>query len=156
MLGADGRRTTMKRIVIATDGSSGAADALEAGYELASRLDLEVIVVYARHSPLGFLGDPYYQDAVTEEGHHARAVIADAKLHATRFDVEPEYVVVEGSPAEAILEIADARDADLIVVGPRGLGRIAGTLLGSVSRDIINGADVPVLVAKTRAAVAAR
>lgn len=146
----------MKNIVIATDGSGGARDALETGFELASNLGLEATVVYVRHAPAGFLGDPYYQDVVTDEGRHARAVIADAKLYAGRYGVEPEYEVLDGSPADAILNVAAARGADLIVVGSRGLGRVVGTLLGSVSREVVNRADRPVLVAKMHAGVAAR
>lgn len=146
----------MRRIVIATDGSSGARDALEQGYGLAADLDADVSVVYVRHAPSGFLGAPYYQDVVTDEAQHARGVIADAKLYATHYEVEPDYEVLEGDPAEAILDFAQARDADFIVVGSRGLGRVAGALLGSVSKEIVQRADRPVLVAKAPAAVAAR
>jgi nucleotide-binding universal stress UspA family protein len=146
----------MRRIVIATDGSSGAGDALELGYELAADTGADVSVVYVRHAPSGFLGAPYYQDVITDEAQHARGVIADAKLYATRYDVDPDYDVLEGDPAEAVLDFAQARDADVIVVGSRGLGRVAGALLGSVSREIVQRAERPVLVAKARAAVAAR
>ncbi|HEU6445893.1 MAG TPA: universal stress protein [Gaiellaceae bacterium] len=146
----------MKRIVIATDGSTGAGHALEQGYELAAELGADVSVVYVRHAPAGFLGAPYYQDVITDEAQHARGVIADAKLYATHYDVDPDYEVIEGDPAEAILDFAQARDADVIVIGSRGLGRVTGALLGSVSREIVQRADRPVLVAKARAAVAAR
>jgi nucleotide-binding universal stress UspA family protein len=63
---------------------------------------------------------------------------------------------VDGSPPEAVLDVAEARDADLVGVGSRGLGRVAGTLLGSVSREVIQRADRAVLVAKARAGVATR
>ena len=103
-----------------------------------------------------FLGSPYYQNVLTEEGKHARGVITDAKLHAVRYDVDPDYEVLEGEPVESILGFADSRDADLIVVGSRGLGRVAGTVLGSVSKEIIRRAERPVMLAKERAHVAAR
>ena len=145
----------MNRIVIATDGSSGSRHALEQGFDLASALGADVSVVYVRHAPHAFLGAPYYQDVLTEEGQHARAVIADAKLSAIRYDVDPDYEVLEGEPVDSILAFADSRDADLIVVGSRGLGRVAGTVLGSVSKEIIRRAERPVMVAKDRALVAA-
>ena len=146
----------MNSIVIATDGSSGARDALEQGYELAAQLEADVSVVYVRHAPAPFLGAPYYQDVLTDEAEHARGVIAEAKLCATRYAVDPDYEVLEGDPAEAVVAFAQARDADLIVVGSRGLGRVVGAFLGSVSREILRHADRPVLVAKTRVGVAAR
>ena len=83
-------------------------------------------------------------------------MITDAKLHAVRYDVDPDYEVLEGEPVESILGFADSRDADLIVVGSRGLGRVAGTVLGSVSKEIIRQAERPVMLAKERAHVAAR
>ena len=45
-------------------------------------------------------------------------MITDAKLHAIRYDVDPDYEVLEGEPVESILGFADSRDADLIVVSP--------------------------------------
>ena len=51
--------------------------------------------------------------------------------------------------AQAI-DLARARDVDVIVVGSRGLGTLAGALLGSVSRDVAHHADRPVLVATRR------
>jgi len=53
-----------------------------------------------------------------------------------------------GDPAEAILDLARQRDADLIVMGTRGLGEIKGLLVGSVSHKIQQMADAPVLTVK--------
>jgi len=64
--------------------------------------------------------------------------------------VEAETEVLEGDPAGRILELARLRDVDLIVVGSRGLGPVAGALLGSVSREVVQRADRPVLVAARR------
>jgi nucleotide-binding universal stress UspA family protein len=66
--------------------------------------------------------------------------------------VETETEVLDGDPPGRILELAKLRDVDLIVVGSRGLGPIAGTLLGSVSREVLHHADRPVLIAARRVA----
>jgi nucleotide-binding universal stress UspA family protein len=54
--------------------------------------------------------------------------------------------ILEGSPAEAILDVANTRKSDLIVMGSRGLGRLAGALLGSQSQKVVQHAPCPVLI----------
>jgi nucleotide-binding universal stress UspA family protein len=94
------------------------------------------------------LGDPYDQRALSENLGAVRAALAKSIPYAAERHVEYETELLEGSPAKAILEFARSRDADLIVVGSRGLGAIKGALLGSVSSEIVHQADRPVLVAR--------
>ena len=141
----------MKRIVIAYDGSDGGREALEQGLQLARRARAAATVVYVRHAPLPIVGDPFYERALSKELWRGRDVLAEARLYAAAFAIVPETELLEGDAAEQILELAQARDADLIVVGSRGRGAIAEALLGSVSQTIVHGADRPVLVAKRRA-----
>jgi nucleotide-binding universal stress UspA family protein len=56
--------------------------------------------------------------------------------------------ILEGTPAEAILEVAKTRDVNLIVMGSRGLGRLAGALLGSQSQKVVQHATCPVLIVR--------
>jgi nucleotide-binding universal stress UspA family protein len=51
--------------------------------------------------------------------------------------------ILEGSPAEAIIEVANTSKSDLIVMGSRGLGRLAGLLLGSTSQKVVSHAPCP-------------
>jgi nucleotide-binding universal stress UspA family protein len=60
-------------------------------------------------------------------------------------DTNFELELVDGSPAEALVNVAEARDADEIAVGSRGFGRVRGAL-GSVSHDVLHRADRPVVV----------
>ena len=75
---------------------------------------------------------------------------------AAEAGVAGESEILEGDAAEEILGLARLRDADLIVVGSRDLGRVAGAVLGSVSHAIVDNADRPVLVVKPRVAHVAR
>lgn len=140
-----------REIVIATDGSAGAFVAVEQGVWLAKMLDAKVTLVAVARTPLAVLGDPYYQRALTADLTKARTAIADAILSAQERHVPYETEVLQGSPAEKILEVAQARGADLIVIGSRGRGAVTGAVLGSVSSDVVHRSDRPVLVARPNA-----
>jgi nucleotide-binding universal stress UspA family protein len=138
-------------IVIATDGSAGASVAVDQGVWLARMLEAKVTFVAVARAPFPILGDPYYQRALTADLAKARTAIADAVFAAEEGHVPYETEILEGAPAEKILEVARAHGADLIVIGSRGRGAITGTLLGSVSSDVVHRSDRPVLVARPNA-----
>ena len=132
-------------IVIATDGSEGAEAAVAAGARVARTLGTRATLVYVRPS-LGPLGDPYYQEKLSEQMAHARAALDRAQELVAEEGVEADEEILEGSAADRVVELARDRNAPVIVVGSRGLGAVAGALLGSVSSAIIHRADRPVLV----------
>lgn len=140
-----------KRFLIATDGSTGGREAVRKGLELACEAGAETTIVYVRHAPLPVLGDPVYQRALSHELERGRLVADEASADAVIEGVEVETEILEGHPAEAIVELARARNVALIIVGSRGRGAIAGAVLGSVSEAVVRRADRPVLVVKPRA-----
>lgn len=142
----------MNEIVIATDGSTGASLAVEEGVWLAKMLGSSIVFVSVAKTPQPFLGDPYYQRVLSADLQRARDAVTAAALTANERHVPYEVEILEGSPADKVLEIARNRDASLIVVGSRGRGGIAGAVLGSVSTEIVHRADRPVLVARKVAA----
>jgi nucleotide-binding universal stress UspA family protein len=94
------------------------------------------------------LGHPFYQRQVSSELQVARRVVTSAIERAAAAGVESDGEVLAGDAADEIVSLADNRDADLIIVGSRGYGAIAGALLGSVSRAVTQHANIPVVVAK--------
>lgn len=142
---------SMNHILIATDGSEGSRAAVDAGIELAETAGAEVTVVYVRR-PIEILGEPFYQRKLSGQLEAARSAVDGALRAASIRGVPARGEIGEGDPAKVILQLAESRDADLVVVGSRGLGQVSRALLGSVSRAVVHGADRPVLVIKERQA----
>jgi nucleotide-binding universal stress UspA family protein len=101
------------------------------------------IVSSAKHPP-EFLGKPHYQHLLDAAQSRTRELLEEAAGQVPD-GVEFETEMLDGPPADAIVKVADARDADVIVIGSRGLGRVHA-LLGSVSHDVLHLAGMPVVV----------
>jgi nucleotide-binding universal stress UspA family protein len=76
--------------------------------------------------------------------------IAEARNATGQAAAEIHPHVVEGNPAQALLDLA--KGADLVVVGSRGHGGFTGALLGSVSQHVVHHAPCPVVVVRGRTA----
>jgi nucleotide-binding universal stress UspA family protein/nitrite reductase/ring-hydroxylating ferredoxin subunit len=118
------------RIMIASDGSATADRAARKGFDLARELLASVTMVFIGHPATGKL---VMEDTVEVYG---RGIETDVQL-------------LQGDPGELILRTATDVDADLIVVGNKGLQGTKGLLLGSVPETVIEGADRDVLLCRT-------
>lgn len=136
----------MKRILIATDGSTGAREAVEYGLDLARSSHGSATVVYVRRAPRPLIGDPFYQREISDGMREANEAVSHALGVAADFGVAAEAEILEGDPASRIIELARLRDVDLIVLGSRTRGPLLAALLGSVSTYVMTHADRPVLV----------
>ena len=139
---------TKKSLIVGVDGSEGSRAAVDEAIDLAGNLGGIVTFVFVRKPPPGWLGDPYYQRALTGDLVDARRAVAEAVETATTAGIEAYSEILEGDPADELVSFADNRDADMIVVGSRGHGALAGALLGSVSQSISQHANRTVVVAK--------
>lgn len=138
----------MKTIVIATDGSEPAHEAVELGVELAAPLHAEVVFVHVLAKPdwsPGSYGNP--KRPISERDRQALDE-AVAFAEAAGVDARVELVIGERGAGDEIVTCADTLDADLIVVGSRGRGALKSTVLGRVSREVLHEARRPVLVAR--------
>jgi nucleotide-binding universal stress UspA family protein len=138
----------MRRILIAIDGSAASDPAIDVGLDLAETLGAEVMFLHSAELSRVLIGTPYHGEAQLAEREAARGALEAALRGALRRGIEAEAELVDDSPAEAILELAREWDADLIVVGSHGRGRIGRALLGSVSDEVVARADRAVLVAR--------
>jgi len=142
------------RILFATDGSQGSAVALDLLLSLPHRPEDRIDVVSVpvhRYVGAGVEGTGVFIAEVVEaEIADATRAAAGAVARLQARGVAGESRVAEGPAAEAILAAAGALGSDLIVVGSRGHGRIAGALLGSTARALARHSPVPVLVVRER------
>jgi len=136
-------------ILLAVDGSEHALNAAKVAAGMARDLKSEVLRIVIVVDPVpSFLGEPNFQNAINARMKEAHA-IQDAALEAVgEIPGEIHIEILEGSPAEVILTVADTRKNDLIVMGSRGLGRLAGALLGSQSQKVVRHAACPVLIVR--------
>ncbi len=134
-----------KRVVVGFDGSELSHAAVAAAREQAGN-DGKIVVVHAYGLPPDFLGWAEYDGLLAKRQSHARAALDElVRDRADTLGADHEIELIGGSPAQALLDVARARHADVIVVGSRGLGRVKGAM-GSVSQRLLQLADVPVLV----------
>ena len=137
-----------QRIVAAFDGSEWSRRAVRLAGEIShSQSGTEVWIVCAMGVVPSSIGETI-----------AEQWIADQTLLGNKLMDEAQELLGEGAilhrellfgpPAESIIEVAEARNSDLIVMGSRGLGALRGLLLGSQSHKVINLANCPVLVVK--------
>jgi nucleotide-binding universal stress UspA family protein len=136
------------RILLATDGSSHAQEALVYAQELALRDDAQVIVVHAFDAVPTYLGESWGDQIIARQVSLGEGVAKNAAQRLEKAGVDVITEVLEGPPADAILRVADVRECDLIVMGSRGHGALASLLLGSVSHRVLAHTRAPVLVVR--------
>lgn len=148
------RGSTMKCIVAATDGSKGAERAVEFAAALAKTGDADLWIINVSGAEPKIAAKELEAYARSEHispdeilASVGEEVLAKAKDLALGGGAQRVRVDVQsGDPAEAIMQCARERQADVIVVGRRGRGRLAGLLLGSVSQKVVALAPCAVLV----------
>lgn len=138
-------------VVVGTDASRGADCALEFAFTRAHETGAAVVVLHAWQLPYSYCVYPGRQSSRTEETaaeRRARAALADAVAPWLRRypTVDVDQLAVLGHPVQTLAEAS--AEAEVVVVGSRGLGALGGMLLGSVSQALLRHAQCPVVVAR--------
>ena len=130
-------------VVLGYDESPGADAALEAAIRVAFRYGEELVLVYGA-APPGGMGEEFksHMDALREMG---RSATAHALEKAEAAGVTARVELVDAKPAEALVQVGDAVDATVIVVGTAGESPFRGAMLGSTPHKLLHLANRPVL-----------
>lgn len=138
-----------KNIVLGVDGSEHAIRAAREAGDLARAMKSENLwIVIAYDKIPDYLGQPNRQHATTSRLKEAESILQKAIDAVGTIPGEIRKEILEGSPAEEIINVSNVRKSDLIVMGSRGLGNLAGLVLGSQSQKVVSHAPCPVLIVR--------
>jgi nucleotide-binding universal stress UspA family protein len=145
----------MKTILVPTDFSKAASNAMTYAMEMAQRANAKVLVVYVMYPNEGVdnnVYDAFWIDEYIRERKKSMENWAKKfKKNRNMQDVPVETECRVGFPAAGIVHAATDLNADMIVMGTTGASGLKGVLLGSVAGNVISGSKVPVLVVPKKA-----
>ncbi|TMK33933.1 MAG: universal stress protein [Actinobacteria bacterium] len=135
----------LKKIVVGFDDTEPARRALERAADLAEAFGAKLVVTSVAPLLVGVGRTAGPLDPADSPTEH-REQLKDARALLEGRGVEADYVPAAGEPADTIVELADERDADMIVVGTREPGILQRILGQSVSERVAHEAHRDVLI----------
>ena len=137
------------KILLAVDGSEHALHATRKAADLARCMKATELRIVVAYDPIPlYLGEPNMQVVITNRKGEAEEILNYAVEEVGEVPCEIHTEIIEGDPASAIIDVAKVRQSEVIVIGSRGLGRLAGLLLGSTSQKVVSHAPCPVLIVR--------
>jgi nucleotide-binding universal stress UspA family protein len=149
------RRVMFSRIVVGTDGSDTAKEAVRQATDLAKQVGatLDIVSAYEpvpasrlREERQQVPADMAHTVGPTED---VEATLSDAAESVKSNGVDVKTYARQGDPADAILDVAEEQKADLIIVGNKGMTGAKRFLLGSVPNKVSHHAPCSVLIIRT-------
>jgi len=145
----------IQKIVVGTDGSDTAAQAVIQAGELAEKLGASLVIVSAFDPVSTARLDKERADAPADvewtinEREDVDAMLSQISAPMEERKIDVKIAARQGNPADAILDVAEEEGADLIVVGNKGMAGARRFLLGSVPNKISHHAPCSVLIVRT-------
>ena len=132
-------------VVLGYDGEPGSRAALQTAVAIAAAFKRPLVIAFG-YAPAPIGGDVADLSKVVQDIGQKITDEAVKIAHDVDASVTVQVELVNDRPAEALLRAADQYEALAIVVGATGRGPIAGTLLGSVTYQVVHRATRPVVV----------
>jgi nucleotide-binding universal stress UspA family protein len=138
--------TNPRRVLVATDTTWTSSAAEEAGIELSSRVDADLVFLSVI-DPAGLrLPGGLFHTRVDQVRAEREWALAKVVAKARESGVVAQFLIWEGDPGVCVGEAAEAEGADVILVGSHGRGPVGRLLLGSVSSYVVDHGRLPVVV----------
>ena len=137
----------MKKILVPVDGSESSQHAFGKAVELAVALKSKLVFLYVANVNQVAVNSCLSTELLEAVNKAGDVVLTHAEEN-TPEGVETERILETGSPAPTIVDVAEDKGVDLVVMGSRGLGLVKGVLLGSVSQYVVENAKCAVMVVK--------
>lgn len=151
----------LRRIILAIDASEASAKAvsfvrtkfpLDRSTSKDGQVPIHVTVVHVMKrrplAPIEFRFTAPWIKSEKKVKDVARRLVKHSAQQLIKEGFTAEHICKIGDPAEEIMKVAAKQEADLIVMGAKGLGTIDRVLLGSVSMQVLQYANCPVLVVR--------
>lgn len=140
-----------KKILVPTDGSTPSAKARGAALEFAKTFDIPIVALYVveplPYVGLAEVGVPDFAGYSTAVRTEAQKLLDDIEIECQEKGVKYECAVIEAiNVDQGILEFAEEKGCDLIIMGSHGRRGLNRLLMGSVTRAVLAESKIPILV----------
>jgi len=134
-------------LVVGYDGRDGGEAALDEAIRMGRELDCRLVLVFAYEPAARAGGEVADLRATLKEMGAELEVSAHERLEEA--GIEHELVLIDSRPAPGLAQVAEERDARMVIVGGAGEAPLRGALLGATPHKLLNLTDRPVLVVRT-------
>jgi nucleotide-binding universal stress UspA family protein len=135
-------------ILLAVDGSEHSLRAAKTASDLIRVMKAKTLLVVIYDPVPPYLGEPNLSQAIAARVKESQDVLDEATNTVGEIPAEIHTEMIEGQIAEKIIEVASTRNSDMVIMGSRGRGGLAGALLGSNSQKVVSHATCPVLIVR--------
>ena len=135
---------SFENILVPYDNSPNSKIALNRAFELAelSNGKITLIHVISYQKTIAKIVEPYRESLID----HVKKFFNQIEREASRRDIPLKQEILYGNPSEEILHFLKNKKFDIIIMGRRGITKITGPSLGSVSNAIVQNSKTPVLI----------
>jgi len=133
-----------EKILVPYDNSIHAKRALSKALTLASltKSTITLVHVIEYHGAMSKIVEPYKETLIN----HVKKFLNDIEKDGFKKNIKIEEKILYGNPSEEIINLMKKKKFDLIIMGKRGVTKVTGPTLGSVSNALVQHSKIPVMI----------